>query len=175
MRATRLGLVLLCLLYLGGCGYRPLYGTANESSGVVQALASISIAEADTRLGQIIRNDLLSGMRPAGTAGEDKYRLVITPQSKNSDIIDTKQPNSSRESVNITVAFELQENGKVIYSGKSFSQVSYDRVSAADTTGHLMVRGPLANYQAQLSATERAAHELSVDIRTRLAAYFASH
>ena len=68
------------VLALGGCGYRPLYGTAGDNRGVVASLASISITETDTRLGQILRNDLLSAMRPAGTAVEDHYVLRCGPR-----------------------------------------------------------------------------------------------
>jgi hypothetical protein len=52
----------------------------------------------------------------------------------------------------------------VLHSGKTFSQVSYD-----------VVREPFADMQAEANAMERAAHEVSMDIRSRLAAYFASH
>ena len=147
-----------------GCGYRPLYGTAGDDRGVVTALAAISIPEADTRLGQIIRSDLLSAMRPAGTAAPDRFVLVLQPELKSSSIIEMPLPNTTRRSVQVVVNFELTGNGGALLSSKTFSQVSYD-----------VVREPFADMQAEANATERAAHEVSADIRARLAAYFASH
>ena len=42
-------LLLFALLPLAGCGYRPLYGTANDSHGVVTSMAAVSIPEAQDR------------------------------------------------------------------------------------------------------------------------------
>jgi len=163
-RRVLIWLACATLLAAGGCGYRPLYGTSSDDRGVVAALASVSIAEADTRLGQIVRNDLLSAMRPAGTAGEDRYVLVLRPEVKSASIIEEPLPSTTRRSVQVVVNFELTGGGGLLYSGKTFSQVSYD-----------VVREPFADMQAEANATERAAHEVSMDIRSRLAAYFASH
>lgn len=151
------------VLAAGGCGYRPLYGTAGDARGVVASLASVSIAQADTRLGQIVRNDLLSAMRPAGTAAPDSYVLVLRPEVKPASIIDKPLPNTTRRSVQVVVNFELTSGDGILFSGKTFSQVSYD-----------VVREPFADMQAEANATERAAHEVSMDIRSRLAAYFAT-
>ncbi|MGQ0484684.1 MAG: LPS assembly lipoprotein LptE [Hyphomicrobiales bacterium] len=152
------------MLAVGGCGYRPLYGTAGDDRGVVAALASVSIPETDTRLGQIVRGDLLSAMRPAGTATQNRYVLVLRPEVKTASIIDKPLPSITRRSVQVVVNFELTGNEGVLHSGKTFSQVSYD-----------VVREPFADMQAEANAMERAAHEVSMDIRSRLAAYFASH
>ncbi len=157
-------LACIAVLAAGGCGYRPLYGTAGDDRGVVAALASVSIPEADTRLGQIVRSDLLSTMRPAGTDAQDRYILVLRPEVKTASIIDKPLPNVTRRSVQVVVNFELTGSAGVLHSGKTFSQVSYD-----------VIREPFADMQAEANAMERAAHEVSMDIRSRLAAYFASH
>lgn len=164
MKERSFHLTLICLLALGGCNYRPLYGTTSEDRGVVSELASIAIPEADSRLGQIVRNDLLSSMRPAGTAAENRYRLDMKLTQSQSDIIDQALPATTRKSVNVSVAFALVDGTAEIYRGKTFSQVSYD-----------IVRQPFADAQAETNAVERVAHELSADIRTRLASYFATH
>ena len=164
MSRIRLLISVACIVALTGCGYRPLYGSTSDSRGVVEALATVSIPEADSRLGQLIRNDLLSAMRPAGTAGENRYTLSISPVQSRSPIIDRSLPNTTRSSVKVTVDFQLIEGSQTVYSGKTFSQVSFD-----------VVREPFADNQAEINATERAAHEIGNDIKTRLAAYFASH
>lgn len=157
-------LLLAAALALGGCGYRPLYGSSAESAGVAATLASVSIPAATDRVGQLIRNDLISTMR-SGT-GEDRYMLLLKPVVRNNNVIDKPQPNVTRQAINLSVSFDLVDrvSGTTVHSGKTFSQASYD-----------VIRQPFADMQAETNATERAAHEVSADIRTRLAAYFSSH
>jgi LPS-assembly lipoprotein len=163
MRWTPAILLVSAALLLAGCGYRPLYGSSSETAGVAATLSSVSIPEAEDRVGQLIRNDLLSSMR-AGK-GEDKYTLLLKPVVKRSGVIDKPQPNVTRDAITLAVSFELVErsSGSIVHSGKTFSQASFD-----------VIRQPFADLQAETNATERAVHEVSADIRTRLAAYFAT-
>jgi LPS-assembly lipoprotein len=163
MRRTPAILLVSAALLLAGCGYRPLYGTSSETAGVAATLSSVSIPEAEDRVGQLIRNDLLSSMR-AGK-GEDKYTLFLKPVVKKSGVIDKPQPSVTRNAITLAVSYELVErsSGSIVHSGKTFSQASFD-----------VIRQPFADLQAETNATERAVHEVSADIRTRLAAYFAT-
>lgn len=160
MRFAHAILALSVAVALSGCGYRPLYGSSAESAGVSAQLSSVAIPEATTRVGQLIRNDLLSGR---GGGGGDRYTLNMTTVVRKSGVIDQPQPSVTRQSIRLAVDFELieQGSGKTVYSGKTFSQASFD-----------VIRQPFADLQAETNATERAAHEVSGDIRTRLAAYF---
>jgi LPS-assembly lipoprotein len=163
MRRGPASLLLVAALVLAGCGYRPLYGTTSETAGVAATLTSISIPEAEDRVGQLIRNDLMSSMR-AGK-GEDKYSLILKPVVKRSGQIEKPQPSTTRQAITLSVSYELVEraSGSIVHSGKTFSQASFD-----------VIRQPFADLQAETNATERAVHEVSADIRTRLAAYFAT-
>ena len=163
MRRAATILVACAALALAGCGYRPLYGSSVETAGVSASLSSVAIPEADTRLGQLIRNDLLSSMG-SGSGGE-RYTLVLKPTVKRIGVIQKSQPNVTRQAVNVSVSFDLVERatGSTVHSGKTFSQASFD-----------VVRQPFADMQAETNANERAAHEVAADIRTRLAAYFAN-
>ena len=156
-------LLIAATLALSGCGYRPLYGSSADDAGVTATLASVSIPEPDSRVGQIIRNDLISSMG-SGT-GEDRYTLTLAPEVKNSGVINQLQPAVTRQSIKITVAYELLDgaSGNSLKKGKTFAQASFD-----------VIRQPFADQQAETNATERAAHEVSADIRTRIAAYFAT-
>lgn len=163
MRTLPAIFLLAAALALAACGYRPLYGSSAESAGVAATLSSIAIPEAEDRVGQLIRNDLMSSMQ-AGK-GEDRYTLILKPVVKKSGVIDKPQPNVTRESITLSVSYELVEraSGTVVNQGKTFSQASYD-----------VIRQPFADLQAETNATERAVHEVSADIRTRLAAHFAT-
>jgi LPS-assembly lipoprotein len=150
---------------LAGCGFRPLYGTRGSDPGAAAELRAIAIPEPKSRLEQLIRNDLLSTMRPAGQASADKYTLNLQIQNFEQDAIVNTDSRVERKSVNVRVSFNLLEksSGRQLYAGKTFSLVSYDRTGQG-----------FADLQAQTNAVERAAREIATDIQTRLAAHFAA-
>lgn len=166
MKLWRFLVILPLLVLLGACGFRPLYGTDGVSSGVAGQLASVAIPEPKNRVDQIIRNELLSTMRPAGTAEPDRYRLEITSSvTQDKSIEDSSDSRSAhRLTVRVMANFQLKDmnGGAVVYKGKTFSNVSYDDVGQS-----------FSNLQAQTDAVERGAREVAIDIRTRVAAHFA--
>jgi len=155
-------LLMVAALVLAGCGYHPLYGSTATSPGVAGNLSGISIPEASDRPGQLIRNELISSMQTG--KGEEKYLLNLTTVVQDNGVIQKKQPAVTRQAILITTSYELidRSNGKVLTKGSTFSRVPYD-----------VIRQPFADLQAQKDATERAATEIGIDIRTRLAAFFA--
>ncbi len=156
---------LVVLLSLTGCGYKPLYSSGSDGRGVVASLSSISIQETESRAGQLVRNSLLSSIRPAGTSQENLYKLVLNPELTQSTLVEQTIPGIKRVRLRLTVSYQLIETGSdsEVNSGKTFSAVSYD-----------IIREPVADLQAESNATSRAAREVAVDIHTRLAAYMAS-
>jgi LPS-assembly lipoprotein len=156
---------LVVLLSLTGCGYKPLYSSGSDGRGVVASLSSISIQESDSRAGQLVRNSLLSSMQPAGTAGDNLYKLVLSPELAQSTLVDRSIPGIKRIRLRLSVSYQLIEtgSGSEVNSGKTFSAVSYD-----------IIREPVADLQAESNATSRAAREVAADIHTRLAAFMAS-
>lgn len=168
MRNWRIFVVLPLLLLIAACGFRPLYSSGDSASpGVAQDLASVSIAEPRTRLNQLIRNDLLSSMRPAGTGEPDRYRLDFEASATEDKSIEDSSDSrrSRRATVRVMASFALKDlnGGKTVYQGRTFSNVSYDDVAQS-----------FADMQARSTAMERGAREIALDIRTRLAAHFAS-
>lgn len=151
-------------LMLAGCGYHPLYGTTPSGSTTALELSSIKIDEQKTRLGQLIRNKLLSSI-PPGTEAQERYRLSLTATSASQVQIEASNSEINRSSLRVNASYQLLDppTGVVLNSGKTFSQVSYDRTTAE-----------FANVQAESSAMDRAAEEIATDIRTRLAAYLSS-
>jgi LPS-assembly lipoprotein len=168
MRSWRIFVVLPLFLLVAACGFRPLYSSGDSTSpGVAQDLASVSIAEPTSRLNQLIRNDLLSAMRPAGTGEPDRYRLDFEASATEDKSIEDSSDSrrSRRATVRVMASFALKDlnGGKTVYQGRTFSNVSYDDVAQS-----------FADMQARTTAVERGAREVALDIRTRLAAHFAS-
>lgn len=159
------------LVLLAGCGFRPLYATDETGTSVATDLSSISIDETGTRIGQQLRNRLISTMRPSGQEGQNLYRLVLSPKLSETGLGDqsltdgTGRRGIKRVRVALSVNYQLfdQQSGKVVNTGRSFSNVGYDSLYE-----------PIADRQAKSNATERAVLEVSNDIRTRLAAYMSS-
>jgi LPS-assembly lipoprotein len=168
MKSWRIVAVLPLLLLTAACGFHPLYGGGDAASpGVAHELASVAISEPTNRLSQLIRNDLLSNMRPAGTAQPDRYRLDIDVNATEDKSIEdsSNSRRAHRSTVRVMASFALKDmsGGKTVYQGRTFSNVSYDDVNQS-----------FADLQARTTAVERGAREIAVDIRTRLAAHFAS-
>jgi LPS-assembly lipoprotein len=159
-------IVLAAALAAGACGFRPLYGTSPVGDGVAVHLASIDIVEQPTRLGQLIRNDLLSSMSEPGSPG-DRYRLAMDSTAKVQSTIEVEDETDEtrRFSMRVNTVYRLLDGrtGAELHRGKTFSLVSFDRTTS-----------DFSNLQAENDAMERAAHEIANDIRTRLAAYFAT-
>jgi LPS-assembly lipoprotein len=144
---------------LGACGFRPLYG-GGENSLAAQGLSQISVQEQKTRAGQMLRNELLSA-RVGAKADNAPYVLALDVSETGKGRPGTKE----RVPYRMTTVYQLTDvaSGKVVEQGKSYSLVSFDTVGE-----------PLADLQAENAARQRAARELGQDIRTRLAARFAS-
>jgi LPS-assembly lipoprotein len=123
----------------------------------------VSIPEAEDRVGQLIRNDLLSSMRRRQGRGQ----VHPPPEARGEEERGHRQAAAERHPGSSpsrsATSWSTRSSGSIVHSGKTFSQASYD-----------VIRQPFADLQAETNATERAVHEVSADIRTRLAAYFAT-
>ena len=166
MKLRLASLLLLCLVAgtLAACGYQPLYGTSPGGSTTARELSRVTVEEQKTRLGQLVRNRLLSSMSPGGT-NEEHYRLRLVATADTETAVEDSDDLVRRAILKVDVAYELSDpvSAKVLHTGKTFSRIPYDRTDAA-----------FSNVQAETNAMEKAADEVGTDIRTRLAAYFAS-
>lgn len=153
---------LTATLIMGGCSYRPLYGTGSDGKGVAIAMSGIAVDEQKNRAGQLVRNNLISSF---GTSGTSNYVLRLAPEEKTQELSSNASIKLERNRYNLKVAYELADaqSGNTITSGSSFSNVSYDTVEQ-----------PIADLRAAENARERASREVAEDIRLRLAAYFSS-
>lgn len=150
---------------LSGCGFKPLYGVSPTGVDVAAELAYVAIPKRRDRLGQLIRNQLLSTMSPAGGPLDDRYTLVFTPSVSTNQLVIEPDGDVSRRLYKLSVEYRLidTKTKKVVHRGKSFSHLAYDRT-----------RSEFSNIQAENDMSERASIQVADDIRTRIAAYFAS-
>lgn len=155
-------------LVAGGCNVRPLYGTAATTGNdtVSAALADIEVNPVEGRVGQQIYNDL-NAMLNAGGAGDTTYALSFTVRSQYANIITrTVSGLPGGRNVRLTVRYQLRKKDQMdvpILAGGVVRIAPYDYFTQR-----------FANDRAQIDAENRASREIAEDIRTRLAAYFAT-
>jgi LPS-assembly lipoprotein len=162
----RIFILAITALLMAGCsgsGYRPLYGTLENGQNVNSVLSQINVLEQRTRAGQLVRNELLTGLSNNGTA---RFQLKLDVTETTGGVSTNPGTTVVRKRYNLSVKYELTETGKgdAISSGTSFANVSYDTV-----------REPVADLQAAENARSRATSQVGQDIRQRLAAFIATH
>ncbi len=155
------GLALLALL--AGCQVRPLYSTGSDVQG---QLASVSISEADDRVEQQVRNNLIFML--GGGAGETKtaaYHLNLNVTRRTiGTLVDIRTDVARAGRIVVSADYNLAkiETGETVTSGKRST------VASADFPVQ-----EFAKQRAIRDAENRAARELAELIRADIAAALA--
>lgn len=167
-------IIFAVVVFISGCGFRPLYiqnpetnfysGNAQNNS-IINELAQIRITAIQDRFGQQIRNKLLDLLTPKGAPAKAKYRLDVKLANKR--VIQQALRNdvtATSERIDYTVKYTLYEGSQELVSGDSFAFVSYN-----------ILNNPYSTTMAQKKSEENAANILANDIALRLGAYFHSN
>lgn len=159
------------LLVLAGCadgqGFRPMYAPDANGVGLQEKLAKVDIAPIPSRVGQILRNELI--FEKTGGGAEVKpaeYRLDITiRESLNSTLVQTSGE-ALGQIYNLDAAFKLTRiaDKKVVMQGTSTGRAGFERFPQV-----------YSNVRAKDDASSRAAKSVADDIKTRLAATLSSN
>ena len=162
-RSLRAAVCLTFALALGGCAFQPLYGDRGGRGETALALQNVEITAPDSRLGLLMRNELifLTGSADGGSV----YTLNIIPSASEVALFSNTVGRVTSYSYRLTANWQLtsKETGDILTSGRSERAASYNRTDQ-----------PFANIRAQRDAEERAATLVAEDISTRVAAYFAT-
>ncbi|MEM5493624.1 hypothetical protein [Hoeflea sp. AS16] len=152
--------VLAAVLGLGllaGCQARPLYGSM---AGTTQ---SIAVSEADSRVEQMVRNELVLGF-----GGEQKnaaYRLDLDVTSSVTGLLPGGVDNefsAARTTVTANYALKSESTGETVKSGSRFIDAQLDLPSQN-----------FAQERAKLEAEDRAARQVAALVRADIAAILA--
>jgi LPS-assembly lipoprotein len=146
------------LFGLSGCsGLKPLYGTASNGSSVASDISALSVEEQHSRAGQIVRNELLDGVKP----GQTRYSLKLQVTERVIDVATLSSTLGSRKRYALSSHYDLVDSvgGKTVTTGDTFSNVEFDTINQ-----------PVADLQAADDARNRAGRELGQDLRLRIAA-----
>ena len=167
-------LILAFVIFVNGCGFRPLYIQNSEANiysidvqndSIINELAQIKISSIPERFGQQIRNKLLDLLTPKGVPTNAKYRLKVTIDNKvASQQAMRDDVTATSERVDYTISYTLYEGSKELVSGDSYAFVSYN-----------ILNNPYSTTMAQKKSEENAANIIANDIALRLGAYFHSN
>jgi LPS-assembly lipoprotein len=156
-------LLLAAALPLAGCNLHPLHGGASGAA-LNRDLAAVEVDPADRRLDQTMRNFLIEELNPAGVQLPPEYRLTVVLQRAKNALAIQLDDVATRFDLSLAATFELKAkaDSRVLYRSAIRRVVSYNVRSE-----------PFATLVAEQDAERRAAREVSRQIRTQLALYFA--
>ena len=155
-------IVVVSLCVLSGCtGFKPLYGTAAVGGSVAVDMSALAVEEQHSRGGQILRNVLLDGVKPA----QARFTLKLQVTERVIDVASLSSTLGSRKRYALSAHYELIDlaSSKSLTAGDSFSNVEFDIINV-----------PVSDLQAADDARMRAGRELGQDLRLRIAAFLSA-
>jgi len=159
----RLLAVILPLL-LAACGWHPLYGKLDETTGAGQELGSVHVQPIADRVGQNLYNELRDRINPEGEPADPHYDLVIGLNEQLQQFLVQEDQTATRVDLTLYANFALYQRGNIqpILIGQSRSTTTYDELS-----------NQYASVVSASDARRRGAEALADDIANRIAVYLA--
>ncbi|MFC7047717.1 hypothetical protein [Emcibacter nanhaiensis] len=168
----RTGLVALLLMTLASCGFRPMYGSASgQGRELEQTMANIrveDIRDADgrnSRIGQVIRNNMMSRLRAKGSQASVEYSLNIKFQVEEHGYGFTEDESVTAQSLKLTALYILEDiaTGEKVMEDAARALVTFD-----------LVQSDYSNMVARNAALKRLSEEVTTRITTRIGAFFSA-
>ena len=162
----RFSAIVLCLVMVAGCGFRPLYdrGTADQP-GITAQLSTISVQRIAEREGQILRNLLENRLAPRGPSAQTVYKLDATISFSESGLGTSITEETSRALMIATANFtfsSVTSESEILAKPLKFSLSARVGYSIADSL--------YATQIAKEDAQERALVVIADDAKIHLAA-----
>lgn len=175
-RTARFAGALALAALLGGC-FEPLYGERSLAGGpgLRQRMSSVDVMRIEVpngtpiaRVANEVRNGLIFDLQGGSGGLTPTHQLRINMSATNQQVIvDITTARSDVQQFGINASYSLIEKatGKPVVTGETFSRVSYDNPGQAQR---------FSNARGQRDAENRAARQISENIKSRLAAYFSA-
>jgi len=150
-------------LGLAGCGFQPLYGGGQDKGSVSDALRQVRIEIIPDRLGQKLRNFLLDRINPTGSPARPTHSLRVETNVTRTDLGIKRDETATRAQLVLSVTYSLHSyaENRIVFNG-----------SARITNSFNIVASDFATANAETDALDRAAREISDDIKNRLGLFF---
>ena len=152
-------LALLALLALAACGFKPVHGRQYQAEQDSN-LASVVVEVDNSRLGQLLKAEINSGVNPDYERREKLYRLDITLNEFDNYLFINPDGTAGRGDVQFVSSYRLTRllDGAVLKTGRLNRTSSYNISETAD----------YATYVSQEDARKRGVVELGQDYKLRL-------
>ncbi|MCH2547778.1 MAG: hypothetical protein MK052_09255 [Alphaproteobacteria bacterium] len=160
---------LAAVLWLGGCGFTPVYGTNSDLNIEVSTyLSAIHLSQNSGALGQQLENALEDRLNPDSSPSlyEKSFRLEFSVATKRDAVVIEQDGSIARYNIMLNSPYRLKDaqTGEVLSKGTLRRTASFYNAPEK-----------FAGYIAEKDAVDRALIELSEDYKLRLIAYFAKH
>ena len=176
LRTARLAGAFALAALLGGC-FEPLYGERSLTGGpgLRQRMAAVDVSIMNVyngtptaRIANEVRNDLIFDMQGGSGGATPTHQLRINLSPSNQQVIidiTTARPDVQQFGINASYTLVEKATGKSVITGETFARVSYDNPGQAQR---------FSNARGQRDAENRAAKQISENIKSRLASYFSA-
>lgn len=149
------------ILLLAACGFQPLYEADGSSAEMQTMLSGVEVGPIPDRLGQIMRNRLVSRLN---AGGRPEYRLDVV-LDQNSETFGVRPDTATtQEQLTITAFVRLVslDGDEMVFEQDFRARTSFD-----------LVLSDFATVSQREDAAQRLALDLAERIHRRLALYFA--
>lgn len=155
-------LIMLALLAVAACGFRPVYGKYGAANVASAAMQSVRIKPIPDRLGQQMSNKLVDRMYTTGRPKDTPYELevTLTPQERSIGI--QKDATATRGELLFTATV-------VIYD--SATQASLYTTTIRTRVAYNILEGQYGNLIARENAYDRAMDDVADEIVSRTALF----
>ncbi len=152
----------ISMLFLTACGFQPLYETGGSSAAMQAHLASVEVGPIADRLGQVMRNRLVSRLNGAGNP---EYRLEVGLQQNSETFGVRPDTATTQEQLTLVAGVRLVslETGEPVLEENFRARTSFD-----------LVLSDFATVSQREDAANRLVLDLAERIHRRLALHFAN-
>lgn len=153
-------LAFISLLFLAGCGFKPLYEAGGSSAEMQAKLSAVEVAPIADRLGQVMRNRLLDRLNVGAKAD---YRLEVVLSQSTEGYGVRPDAATTQEQLTMVAAVKLVSltDDAVLFEDEMRARTSYD-----------IVLSDFATVTQREDSARRLALELAERIHRRLALQF---
>lgn len=152
----------ISMLFLTACGFQPLYEAGGSSAAMQAHLASVEVGPIADRLGQVMRNRLVSRLNGAGNP---EYRLEVGLQQNSETFGVRPDTATTQEQLTLVAGVRLVslETGEPVLEENFRARTSFD-----------LVLSDFATVSQREDAANRLVLDLAERIHRRLALHFAN-
>jgi LPS-assembly lipoprotein len=160
----RIAGLMVAVLALAGCGFRPLYGTMGANPAGQRIFASIYVAPiAHERVGYELRNTLMDLLRGPNRAQNATYRLEVTVTETREGVALQNDATITRYDLAFTAKYKLLDASlNAVTQGEETTLESFD-----------VAQSPYASLTGQKEAEKRAVQDIAEHIQIDLGVHFA--